>query len=156
LIKFTRDLKDAQRRKFDVVAAWSIDRLGRSLADLLDTLSHLKACRVALYVDRQNVDTTTPIGEAMFQMVGVFAQFERALIRERVIAGMRRAVASGKRIGRPTTDTALLDRARAELTKGTGILKTARTIGIGVGTVQKLKNEMRSQRQDRSSVSLAS
>jgi DNA invertase Pin-like site-specific DNA recombinase len=142
-------LKDAQPRKFDVVVAWSIDGLGRSLPDLLDTLSHLKACGVALYVDRQNVNTTTPIGEAMFQMVGVFAQFERALIRERVIAGMRRAVASGKRIGRPTTDAAPLDLASAELTKGTGILKTARTIGIGVGTVQKLKKEMLVQAQHR-------
>jgi DNA invertase Pin-like site-specific DNA recombinase len=138
-------LNDAQRRKFDVVAAWSIDRLGRSLADLLDTLSHLKACGVALYVDRQNVDTTTPIGEAMFQMVGVFAQFERALIRERVKAGMARAVSAGKRIGRPTTDAALLDSAKAELAKGTGILKTARMVGIGVGTVQKLKKEMQGQ-----------
>ena len=65
------------------------------------------------------------------------------MIRERVKAGMARAVAAGKRIGRPTTDVALLDRARAELTKGTGVLKTARLVGLGTGTVQKVKKEMR-------------
>jgi len=140
-------LKDAQRRKFDIVAAWSIDRLGRSLADLLETLAHLKACGVALYVDRQNLDTMTPIGEAMFQMVGVFAQFERELIRERVKAGMARAVAAGKRIGRPATEASRLDRARAELTRGTGILKTAKLVGIGVGTAQRIKKEMLAQTQ---------
>jgi DNA invertase Pin-like site-specific DNA recombinase len=124
------------------VAAWSIDRLGRSLADLLDTLSLFDACHIDLYLDRQAIDTL-PMGRLVFQVIGAFGEFERSMIRERVIAGMRRAVASGKRIGRPTTDADLLDRAKAELAKGTGIVKTARIFGIGVGTVQKLKNEMR-------------
>jgi DNA invertase Pin-like site-specific DNA recombinase len=138
-------LKDGQRRKFDILAAWSIDRLGRSLADLLDTLAHLKACGIALYLDQQNVDTSTPAGEAMFQMIGVFAQFERALIRERVKLGMARAIAAGRRVGRPATDAALLDRAKIELAKGTGVLKTARLVGLGTGTVQKLKKEIRAE-----------
>jgi DNA invertase Pin-like site-specific DNA recombinase len=78
-------------------------------------------------------------------MVGVFAQFERALIRERVKAGMARAVASGKRIGRPSTDAALLEQAKMELTRGTGVLRTARLIGIGAGTVQKIKKDILAQ-----------
>jgi hypothetical protein len=69
---------------------------------------------------------------------------------------LKRALASGKRIGRPSTDAALVDRAKVELAKGTGVLKTARIIGIGVGTVQKLKNEMLDRDQERSNVSLAS
>jgi DNA invertase Pin-like site-specific DNA recombinase len=134
--------KDAQRGKFDLVAAWSIDRLGRSLADLLNTLSLFDACHIDLYLDRQAIDTSMPMGRLVFQVIGAFGEFERSMIRERVIAGMRRAVASGKRIGRPTTDAMLLKRARTELAKGTGILKTARIIGIGVGTVQRVKKEM--------------
>jgi DNA invertase Pin-like site-specific DNA recombinase len=137
--------KDAQRGRFDLVAAWSIDRLGRSLADLLNTLSLFDACHIDLYLDRQAIDTSMPMGRLVFQVIGAFGEFERSMIRERVIAGMRRAVASGKRIGRPTTDATLLDRAKAELAKGTGIVKTARIIGIGVGTVQRIKNEMRAE-----------
>jgi DNA invertase Pin-like site-specific DNA recombinase len=139
--------RDAQRGKFDLVAAWSIDRLGRSLADLLNTLSLFDACHIDLYLDRQAIDISMPMGRLVFQVIGAFGEFERSMIRERVIAGMKRAVAAGKRVGRPTTDAALLAQAKAELMKGTGILKTARLVGIGVGTVQKLKNEMRGQMQ---------
>ena len=131
--------KDAQRGKFDLVAAWSIDRLGRSLQDLLTTLALFDACNIDLYLDRQAIDTSMPMGRLVFQVIGAFGEFERSMIRERVKAGMARAVAAGKRIGRPTTDAILLDRARAELTKGTGILKTARLVGLGTGTVQKIK-----------------
>jgi DNA invertase Pin-like site-specific DNA recombinase len=147
--------KDAQRGKFDLVAAWSIDRLGRSLADLLNTLSLFDACHIDLYLDRQAIDTSMPMGRLVFQVIGAFGEFERSMIRERVKAGMARAVGAGKRIGRPTTDAILLDQARIELAKGTGILKTARLIGIGVGTVQKLKKDMLAEAQDPSSVSLS-
>jgi DNA invertase Pin-like site-specific DNA recombinase len=94
-------LRDAQRRRFDVVMAWAIDRLGRSLVDLLGTIQTLEACGVDLYFDQQSIDTTTPAGRLMFQIVGAFAEFERSIIRHRVRAGLKRAVASGKRLGRP-------------------------------------------------------
>jgi DNA invertase Pin-like site-specific DNA recombinase len=85
--------------------AWSVDRLGRSLQDLIPFLEHLHAKRIGLYLHRQGVDTTTPAGKAMFQMLGVLTEFERAMIRERVVSGMIRAKAkgtkSGKAIGRP-------------------------------------------------------
>jgi DNA invertase Pin-like site-specific DNA recombinase len=106
--------KDAQRGKFDLVAAWSIDRLGRSLQDLLNTLALFDACHIDLYLDRQSIDTSMPMGRLVFQVIGAFGEFERSMIRDRVKAGMKRAVAAGKRVGRPTTDAALLAQAKAE------------------------------------------
>ena len=99
--------KNAARRRFDVVMAWSVDRLGRSLQDLCGFLSELHSLGIDLFLHQQGIDTTTPAGKAMFQMMGVFAEFERAMIRERVNAGIARAKAggtkSGKAFGRPRT-----------------------------------------------------
>ena len=84
-------LNDAKRRNFDVVMAWAIDRLGRSLVDLLHTIQELEAAGVDLYLDQQSIDTTTPMGKLMFQVTGAFAEFERSMIRQRVRAGHRGA-----------------------------------------------------------------
>jgi DNA invertase Pin-like site-specific DNA recombinase len=81
--------RDATRRQFDVIMAWSVDRLGRSLQDLV-FLSEIHALKIDLYLHQQGLDTTTPAGKAMFQMMGVFAEFERAMIQERVRAGRER------------------------------------------------------------------
>jgi DNA invertase Pin-like site-specific DNA recombinase len=94
--EFDRLLKDATRRQFDVVMAWSVDRLGRSLQDLVAFLGDLHAQGVDLYLHIQGIDTTTPGGKALFQMMGVFAEFERAIIQERVCAGLAKARAKGK------------------------------------------------------------
>ena len=106
--EFDRLLKAATNRKIDVVAAWSVDRLGRSLQDLVAFLAELNAVGCDLYLERQAVDTTTPAGRALFQMLGVFAEFERSIIQERINAGIARARAkgtkSGKAIGRPSFD----------------------------------------------------
>jgi len=91
----------ATRREFDMVMAWSVDRLGRSLQDLVGFLSELHALKIDLFLRQQGLDTTTPAGKAMFQMMGVFAEFERAMIAERVRAGLARARSEGKRLGRP-------------------------------------------------------
>jgi DNA invertase Pin-like site-specific DNA recombinase len=100
--------RDAARREFDVIMAWSVDRLGRSLQDLIAFLSEIHAAGVDLYLHQQGLDTSTPSGRAMFGMLGVFAEFERALIRERVMAGLARArkhgTKTGKPFGRPTVD----------------------------------------------------
>jgi DNA invertase Pin-like site-specific DNA recombinase len=77
-------LNDASRRKFDVFMAWAIDRVGRSLIDLLGTIQHLEAVGVDLYLDQQSIDTTTPAGKLLFQLTGAFAEFERPMIRQRV------------------------------------------------------------------------
>src|SRR6266850_4239918 len=93
--------RDATKRQFDVVMAWSVDRLGRSLQDLVSFLSEIHALGIDLFLHQQGLDTTTPAGKAMFQMLGVFAEFERSMIKERVRAGLARARAEGKRLGRP-------------------------------------------------------
>jgi DNA invertase Pin-like site-specific DNA recombinase len=138
--------KAVTRRSIDVVAAWSVDRLGRSLQDLVGFLNELNASGCDLYLERQAVDTTTPAGRAMFQMLGVFAKFERALITERVKAGIARArkrgTKSGKPFGRPQTPQRKIEAIKAELAKGTGMLKTARLCGCGVSVVQKVKVQM--------------
>ena len=104
---FDTMLKDAQRRRFDVVMAWAIDRIGRSLIDLLGTIQALEACNVDLYLDQQAIDTTTPAGRLMFQVTGAFAEFERSMIRQQVNAGLKRAVEQGKQLGRPKIAPAL-------------------------------------------------
>jgi DNA invertase Pin-like site-specific DNA recombinase len=139
---FDRLCKDPTRRQFDTIAAWSVDRLVRSLQDLLAFLGEAHAVGVDLYLHRQAVDTTTPGGKALFQMMGVFAEFERAMIRERVNAGLRRARAQGKKLGGPRVAPEVEDAVRASLGAGTGILKTAKVLGLGTRTVQRIKHEM--------------
>src|SRR5262249_16476486 len=135
-------LKDAQRRKFDVIMAWAMDRLGRSLIDLLGTIQTLEACGVDLYLDQQSIDTTTPAGKLMFQVCGAFAEFERSTIRQRVHAGLKRAVAQGKQLGRPKVDPAIEKRIQAQLRLGKGMRKVARACGVGHGTVERIAGEM--------------
>jgi hypothetical protein len=100
--------------------AWSVDRLGRSLKDLVAFLGDVHAQGVDLYLDRQGIDTTTPGGKALFQMMGVFAEFERAMIRERVCAGLDKARAKGKRLGRPHVAPAVENAIRAARAAGKG------------------------------------
>jgi len=137
-----RLLNDASKRHFDVVMAWAIDRMGRSLIDLLGTIEHLHGCGVDLYLDQQNIDTSTPMGRLVFQVTGAFAEFERSMIRQRIRAGLKRAVAQGKRLGRPPVSGELERKAERLLRKGTGILKTAQMVGLGTGTVQRIKAEL--------------
>ena len=135
-------LKDASKRRFDIVMAWAIDRLGRSLIDLLGTIQTLEACGVDLYLDQQSIDTTTPAGRLMFQVTGAFAEFERSMIRQRVNAGLKRAVQQGKTLGRPKVSPDIERRIQSRLKAGTGILKVASECGVGTGTVQRIKREM--------------
>lgn len=135
-------LKDASRRRFDVVMAWSIDRIGRSLIDLLGTIQHLEAVGVDLFLDQQHIDTTTPTGRLLYQITGAFAEFERSMIRSRVNAGLARARAQGKRLGRRPVSSDVVERIRAHLMTGAGILKTAKALGVGTGTVHRVKREL--------------
>src|SRR6202046_3694305 len=132
--------KDASRRQFDLIAAWAADRLGRSLQDLVGFLTEVHALGINLFLHQQGVDTTTPAGKALFQMMGVFAEFERAMIRERVKAGLERAKAQGKVLGRPSTHPEKVEAIKADLLTGSvGIIKLAKLHGVGVGTVQRIK-----------------
>jgi len=135
--------KGAARREFDIVMAWSVDRLGRSLQDLVAFLTELHALKVDLYLHQQGVDTTTPGGKALFQMMGVFAEFERSIIQDRIHAGLARARAQGKRLGRPSIPVTIERKIRDALKKGgTGIRKLAAKHQVGVGTVQRIKREL--------------
>jgi DNA invertase Pin-like site-specific DNA recombinase len=136
-------LKDANRRKFDIVMAWAIDRLGRSLIDLLTMIQHLEACGIDLFIDQQAIDTTTPMGKLVFQVTGAFAEFERSMIRQRVKAGLKRAVAQGVKLGRPKIDSTTERKVRKQIAKGVGILRVAKSLGIGTGTVQRIASEGR-------------
>ena len=135
--------------------AWAIDRLGRSLI-LLETIKHLEAVGADLYLDQQHLDTTTPQGKLRFQITGAYAEFERSKIQQRVRAGLkvvrdelardgkfetRRSVVRTK-LGRPGAEPEKLEAARRALADGAGIIKTAKTIGLGVGTVHRLKREI--------------
>jgi DNA invertase Pin-like site-specific DNA recombinase len=129
------------RKEVDLVAAWSVDRLGRSLQELVALLGELRAKGVDLYLHQQGLDTSTPAGKAMFQMLGVFAEFERAMIVERVQAGLQRARAQGKTLGRPRVGEKVEAAIRRELAKGRGIHAVARAVGVGAGTVQRVRAE---------------
>jgi DNA invertase Pin-like site-specific DNA recombinase len=135
-------LQAVARREVDIVLSWSVDRLGRSLQDLLSFLAELHAKSVDLYLHQQGLDTSTPAGKALFQMMGVFAEFERAIIRERVRSGLERARAQGKVLGRRRNDDPKrLASVRRLRKKGVGIGKIARTLGIGTSYVQRIVAE---------------
>ena len=151
-----RLLKDATARKINMIAAWSVDRLGRSLQHLVGFLNELQALNCHLYLHQQAIDTTTPSGRAMFQMCGVFAEFERSMIVERVNAGLARAKAKGVKLGRGnrkdkrrSADEERWGMSRSELEKrirrlykgGTGMVKIGKTLGVGTGFVQRVLTE---------------
>ena len=112
------------------------------MQELVAFLGELHAKGVDLYLHQQGLDTGTPAGKALFQMLGVFAEFERAMIVERVKAGLARARSQGKRLGRRPASADVVERIRTELVTGAGILKTAKALGVGTGTVHRVKREM--------------
>lgn len=141
---FDRLHKDAVRRRFDLVMAWSVDRLGRSLRDLVNFLHELQGIGIDLYLHKQALDTTTPSGKAMFGMLGVFSEFERAMIQERVKAGMARAKAhgteSGRPIGRPRSVDARKRKAvLAGRKAGLSVRAIAKKVGLSTGTVHGVR-----------------
>jgi DNA invertase Pin-like site-specific DNA recombinase len=131
-----RMLKDAVRGKFDLIAVWSIDRLGRSLQHLIEIVNELQAVGVDLYMHQQALDTTTPAGKLAFSIFGAFSEFERSLIRERVKAGLDRARRQGTKLGRPTN---LNDTVRAAIValraKDISIRRIASQLKVGTGTI---------------------
>jgi DNA invertase Pin-like site-specific DNA recombinase len=127
------------RREVDMVAAWSVDRLGRSLQHLVEFLGEIHGKGIDLYLHQQGLDTSTPAGRALFQMMGVFAEFERAMIVERVNAGLARARAEGKTLGRPSVGPEKEAAVRACLGRGFGIMKAAKACGVGVSVAQRIK-----------------
>lgn len=144
--QFDALLKDAARGKFDVIAAWSVDRLGRSLQDLVGFLSEIEALKVDLFLHQQALDTSTPSGKAMFGMLSIFGEFEAAMIRDRVNAGLDRARAAGKRLGRPPISEDKVQKIIAARETGLGMKRVAKEVGVGVGTVKRVLDERMSQK----------
>jgi DNA invertase Pin-like site-specific DNA recombinase len=136
---FDRLAKAAAYGKLDMVAAWSIDRLGRSLSHISVFIDELRQQKVGLYLHQQNVDSSTASGEAMLGMCSVFAQFERAIIVERINAGLSRARSQGKHLGRPTSVTSKTEQKIRDLrAEGLGMRKIAKQLGCGTSTVQRV------------------
>jgi DNA invertase Pin-like site-specific DNA recombinase len=145
---FDAALKDAVRRRFDVLMVWSIDRMGRSTATVAAALAELEAAGVAIYADKEAMNATTPHGKAMLHMAAVFAELQRGMIRERVMAGLERAKAGlerakaeGVTLGRPKVARKVENAIRTRLARGEGILKVAKGLGVGTSTVQRIKHE---------------
>lgn len=130
------------RGECDLVAAWDASRLSRSIKHLVEFLEHLKHRNCGLYLHQSGIDTTTPSGQALIHMLGVFSQLERSLTIERIHAGLARARREGKRLGRPRIDADRLIDIKKMIRSGNGIQKTARTVGCGVSVVQRVKKEL--------------
>lgn len=131
-------LKGIARKDFEMAAAWSVDRLGRSLPDLVAFLNEAQAKGVDLYLHQQGLDTSTPSGRMLFQMLGVFAEFERAMIRERIMSGLRR---TSKKSGRKPMADDRAEAIRRSLQDGLGIRATARLHAASPMTVTKIARE---------------
>jgi DNA invertase Pin-like site-specific DNA recombinase len=135
-------LKAVNAKEFDMVAAWSVDRLGRSLTDLLAILQGLHDKGVDLFLHQQGLDTSTTAGRAMYQLLGVFAEFERGIICERINAGLARAKAKGTKLGRRTVKPSVEARIRELRSTGVGILKIGPIVGVGTSVVQRVVAEL--------------
>jgi DNA invertase Pin-like site-specific DNA recombinase len=140
---FDEMCKGVIRKEFDLVMAWSVDRLGRSLQHLVTFIDELHSKKVDLFLHRQGIDTTTPAGKMMFQMLGVFAEFERAMIKERINAGLARARAQGKTLGRPKVSLKVENKIKKLRATGKGIRKIASELSVGVSTVKRVVDELK-------------
>ena len=133
---FDELIKDATRKKFDLILCWSVDRLGRNLSHLVSFLNEIQSVGCDLYIHQSGLDTSTPMGKMMFQLTGIFAEFERSMISERVRAGQKR---SRKKNGRPTNlNDGLVHSIKYMKEQGVGIRKIATELQVGVGTIYKV------------------
>ena len=138
-------MADARRRRFDLIAAVDVSRLGRSLANLAALFEEVRQIGCDLYLDREAVDTTTPAGRALLGMASVFAAFERDMIVERTHAGIARARLRGVRFGRPETGDGTCEAIRSLRQQGLGINKIAAELRVGKSVVQRIANEMKEE-----------
>lgn len=140
--EFDRMCKDMVRRKFNRILVWDVSRLGRSLQHLVEFLNDVNSLGINLYIHQSGLDTSTPSGRMMFQMVGVFSEFERSMISERVKLGLQRVQRQGKRLGRPKTVTCeLRDKVCHLLDQGRSYNFINRELGTPKSTISRIKNE---------------
>ena len=134
---FSQMMEDARKRKFDVLVVWKLDRLGRSLKDLINTLDELGALGIDFISYENQLDTSTPTGKLVFHVIGAVAEFEKDIMRERVKAGLENAKRKGKRLGRPPVREGLLEKAKALRKEGLSFRKIGKRLGVDEGTVRK-------------------
>jgi DNA invertase Pin-like site-specific DNA recombinase len=144
--ELNRLMADAKRRRFDVVLVWKLDRFGRSLRHLVNALAEFESLGIAFVSLSDNLDLSTPSGRLMFQIIGAMAEFERALIQERVRAGIRNARAKGKRLGRPSkhVDALVINILRSQ---GASWREIADKLQVGLGTVYRVARSRSKQPQ---------
>ena len=124
-------------REGDVVVVWKLDRLSRSLKDLINTLDELGHLGINFISYDNNLDTTTPTGKLVFQIIGAVAEFEKDIIRERVVAGLENAKQKGKQLGRPKIHDGILEKAKELRSQGMSFRKIEKQLGLGEGTIRK-------------------
>jgi len=134
---FTAMMDAARKRKFDLLLVWKLDRLSRSLKDLIVTLDELGSCGIDFVSYDNNLDTSTPTGKLVFQIVGAVAEFEKEIIRERVVAGLATAKNKGKRLGRPPISKYVYDQALKMRSEGLSYRNIGKALGIDEGTIRK-------------------
>ena len=135
-------LKGVARGEFDMIAAWSVCRLGRSLQDLVSFLADIQARGIDLYLHQQALDTSTPSGRALYQLMGVFSEFERAMVAARVKAGLQRTREKGTRLGRPPMSDEKIEQIKKALMAGRGIRATARETGASTTSVMRIARSL--------------
>ena len=132
-------MKGAVSKDYDMIFVWSVDRLGRSLPDLISFLTEMNSVNCNLYIHNSQLDSTTPQGKLLFSLLSVFAEFERSMISSRVKLGLQRAVAEGKKLGRPSRlNDGLIHSIQYMKSQGVGIRKMSRDLGVGVSTIYKV------------------
>lgn len=136
---YDRLMNMVSRREIDMIACWSVDRLGRSLQHLVSFLSEINDRHVDLYLHQQNIDTSTPSGKAMFGMLGIFAEFERSILRSRIMAGLAR---SNKKSGRPSIDAHKHSEIEKLLKDGISMSNIAKQVNVGKATVHRISKGM--------------
>jgi DNA invertase Pin-like site-specific DNA recombinase len=140
---FDQLIKGAVRKEFDIILVWDVSRLGRSLKHLVSFLEDIQSAKCDLYIHQSGIDTTTASGKMMFQLLGVFSEFERSMIRERVIAGQQRAKSEGKHIGRKSNLTdGVINAVKQLRANNVPIKRIAKDMHIGVGTVYKILDQV--------------
>ncbi|WP_134499449.1 recombinase family protein [Microvirga pakistanensis] len=139
---FDNLLKGVARKEYDMIAAWSVCRLGRSLQDLVAFLADIQARGIDLYLHQQALDTSTPSGRALYQLMGVFAEFERAMVAARVKAGLQRTREKGTRLGRPPMSDEKIEQIKMALEAGRGIRATARETGASTTSVMRIARSL--------------
>jgi DNA invertase Pin-like site-specific DNA recombinase len=138
---FNELMKGIARKDFQMAMAYSVCRLGRSLSDLVAFLEDIHAKGCDLYLHQQGLSTDNPSGRLLFQLMGVFSEFEKAILVSRVKSGLARAKANGTKLGRPSLAPIEVKQIKESLNKGLSIRKAAKKHSVSTATIMRVKQE---------------